>query len=85
MPSYAKRIQSKRGKVEGDIIEIDWREYYGIAVADLGLLPSEVRKMTIGEIQSIIWAKTRTQDEEISNEDLSKLLKEAKQNAKQHH
>jgi len=32
---------------------------YGIAVSDLSITPSEVRKMTLGEIQSVIWAKTR--------------------------
>jgi hypothetical protein len=34
---------------------------YGIAVADLGLSPSEVRQMTIGEICAIVYAKTRHQ------------------------
>jgi hypothetical protein len=32
---------------------------YGVAVFDLKLPPSEVLKMTVSEIQAVIWAATR--------------------------
>jgi hypothetical protein len=32
---------------------------YGVAVADLGIAPSEVRKMTPHEIMAVVEAKTR--------------------------
>ncbi len=30
-----------------------------MAVSDLGLAPSEVRSMSLGEIYAVMWAKTR--------------------------
>jgi hypothetical protein len=35
---------------------------YGIAVADLGLQPSEVRQMTLGEIYAVMWARKRHEE-----------------------
>lgn len=31
-------------------------------MADLGLAPSEVRDMTVGEIWAVMWARTRESD-----------------------
>jgi len=33
-----------------------------VAVNDLKLSPSEVRQMTVGEINAVIWAMTRTNE-----------------------
>jgi len=34
--------------------------------------------MTLGEIQAVIWAKTRTQTEEVTNDDLYEHLKKVR-------
>ena len=50
-----------------------WHEVYGIAVANLGLAPSEVRKMTLGEIYAVMWAKTRDTEKEKQEESMKGL------------
>lgn len=37
--------------------------------------------MTVGEIQAVIWAKTRTHVEEVSNDDLLEHLNKAREDA----
>jgi hypothetical protein len=61
-----------------ELIDTDWRELYGVAVSDLGISPSEVRNMTVGEIYSIIWARTRSDEPENDYEELYELLQELK-------
>lgn len=42
-------------------------------VIDFGLPPSEVRQMTLGEINHLVWAKTRGQGQDVDAvEDLYK-------------
>lgn len=48
-------------------------------MSDLGIAPSEVRKMTVGEIYSVIWARTRSNEPENDYEELYQLLKELKE------
>jgi hypothetical protein len=38
-------------------------------VSDFNIAPSEVRSMTMGEINAIIWAKTRGQHQNVSDID----------------
>tara|TARA_R110000824_G_scaffold183072_1_gene364091 strand:+ start:4062 stop:4229 length:168 start_codon:yes stop_codon:yes gene_type:complete len=47
-----------------------------VAVNDLNLSPSEVREMTIGEINAVIWARTRNPQEEAKQDDLQELYEE---------
>lgn len=47
-----------------------------MAVNDLNLSPSEVRKMTIGEINAVIWARTRNSEAEAKQNDLEELYTE---------
>jgi len=52
-------------------------------VADLGIAPSEARKMTVGEIYAVIWAKTRDSrlaQQEEQNKDMYELLQKIKGN-----
>jgi len=49
---------------------------YGVAVADLGIAPSEVRAMTPHEIMAVVDAKTR-HNKVVSNEaDLEELYQD---------
>jgi len=41
---------------------VDWGDIYGAAVLNLDLAPSEVRKMTIGEINAVVRAKVKAED-----------------------
>ena len=50
-------------------------------MADLGLAPSEVRQMTLGEIYSVVWARTRDSEQskrEEAHARMYKLLKKIK-------
>lgn len=48
--------RKKKGTDE-EVTETDWAQLYGVAVHHLGLAPSEVREMTVGEIYAIIDTK----------------------------
>ena len=47
-----------------------------MAVNDLKLPPSEVRAMTVGEINAIIWAMSRDSREKAKQDDLENLYTE---------
>ena len=47
-----------------------------MAVNDLNLSPSEVREMTIGEVNAVIWARTRDPKEQSKQNDLQELYDE---------
>lgn len=47
-----------------------------MAVNDLNLPPSEVRDMTIGEINAVIWARTRDSQSQQKENDLEELYNE---------
>lgn len=54
---------------------------YGVAVSDLGIAPSEVRQMTVGEIYAVIDARTRHDKEQQDDKaELYEWLQELKEN-----
>jgi hypothetical protein len=75
--AHAKEAAKAKGETN-ELIDTDWRELYGVAVSDLSIAPSEVRNMTVGEIYSIIWARTRSDEPENDYEELYELLQELK-------
>ena len=49
-----------------------------MAVADLGLAPSEVRAMSLAEIYAVMWAKTRDVEEQKRKDGMADLYDDFK-------